>query len=229
MRPDRERRRTGLCSRRIVALGVAMVVAGSAGCGPSEGDPTTPVGDAGRIEVAPLCPWRHPSGDCAAWFPGADRSEAELQILSALRAEIPRVLGRDPTPEDHARYVHRVLVKDRCVGEVVIRRVRGESGSLEVVVALSPDGTLVAVRLQRAREPAHVLAAVEGPWLASFRGLRNGAALKPGVDLPVVPAPSIPTAEAIAGAVRAVLATRELAADPRALRRPDPHSSVGRL
>jgi len=229
MRPDRDSRRTGQGWRRFGALFAGMFVLGSPGCSPSDGNSTAPVGDTGRIEVAPLCPWRNPSEDCASWFPAADRSEAELQILSALRSEIPRVLGRDPNPEDNARYVHRVFAKDRCVGEVVVRRVKGPSGSLEVVVGLTLDGTLVGVRLQRAREPDAVLAAVDGTWLAAFRGLKQEAPLRPGVDLPVVSPVAVTTADAITAAVRTVLATRELATDPRALRRPDPDSSVGTL
>lgn len=202
---------------------------GAVGCGRSDVELSAPVGDSSRVEGVPLCPWRHPKEDCADWFPGADRSEAEIQILSGLRAEMTERLGRRPSAEDNARHVHRIHAGPRCLGEVVVQRVRGETGALEVVVGLDPDGSVLGIRIQRSREPAPVLAAVEGAWLGSLRGRKIGDALRMGVDLPRVPSEAVGTAESIASAVRTVLILRDLAASPRVLRRPDPESSVGRL
>lgn len=199
------------------------------GCRRLDPDLPPPVGDSSRIEGAPLCPWRHPVADCATWFPGADRTEAELQILSALRSGMAERLGRPPSVEDNARHVHHVFSGAQCLGEVVVQRVRGDSGALEVVVGLDPDGRVVGVRIQRCREPAPIVSAIEGDWLASFRGRRTGDPLRIGIDLPSVPPEAIPTADAIQSAVRAVLILRDLSSDPRVLRRPDPESSVGRL
>lgn len=221
--------RTG-CGFSISRLCMALLLLiGLLGCRRSDAELPAPVGDSSRVEGVPLCPWRHPGEDCAAWFPGADRSEAEVQILSSLRAEMAERLGRRPTTGDNARHVHRVLAGLRYLGEVVVQRVRGDSGALEVVVGLDPDGTVVGVRLQRSREPASILGAVEGAWLGSFRGRKMGDSLRIGVDLPLVPPEATPTAEAIQSAVRSVLILRDLASASRVLRRPDPESSIGRL
>ena len=214
----------------VLIFGAVLTILITAlGCRRSETESPTPVGDASRIEGVPMCPWRHPREDCARWFPEANHAEAEIQILSALRAEMAERLGRPPSAEDNARHVHRVLAGPRCLGEVVVQRVRGDSGALEVVVGLDPDGSVLGVRLQRSREPAPVLSAVEGQWLGSFRGRKVGEALRIGVDLPLVPPEARPTAEAIQSAIRKVLILRDLASSPRALRRPDPEASIGRL
>src|SRR5207248_3150393 len=74
-------------------------------------------------EAAPMCPWREPEADMRAFFPGANRRRTETRILSAKHLELARRLGRAPTSEEHAAYLHRIYRGDTLLGTVLIRRV----------------------------------------------------------------------------------------------------------
>ena len=124
-----------------------------------------------HIELAPMCPWREPEADLRAFFPDATTHHQEVRILSGLRLEIRRRLGRPPTPEENALYLNDVSQGSRRVGTILTRRVKGEYGGIEVVLALNADGTARGVRLQREREPEPISTAIRSPgWLGQFRG-----------------------------------------------------------
>lgn len=215
--------------RTGVTVGLFAVLLVTAGCGdPADSNPGE-LRDAVRIEGAPMCPWRNPGADLAAWFPGATRSDAEVRILSGLRPELTRRLGRTPTAEENALYVHQVFRDSQLMGEVAVRRVKGESGAVEVAVAFEPDGRILGVHLQRSREPDAVSIALNDTWLSGFRGRSAADPLVPGRDLPAVPGSARITANAVADGVRSLLILRELAGGPRAVRRPAPEASAGHL
>lgn len=213
---------------RFVAL--ALIGLGLlAGCGDAPDEHPGELHDhshSTHVEPDPMCPWRNPAADIAAWFPAANRCDTEIRILSGLRPELTQRLGRIPTAAENALYVHQVWDGSILLGEVVVRRVKGESGVVELAVALEPDGQIRGLRFQRSREPEAVSAALNGAWLAAFRGKRGTDVLQPGQDLPSVPAVASPTAWAVAEGVRNLLILREVAADPRALRRPAPEVAI---
>ncbi len=107
-------------------------------------------------QLAPMCPWRNPEGDLPRLFPGALRFELETRILSGLRPEMARRLGRAPGPDENALQVFRIYHGDEPVGEVAARRVKGTFGAIEVVVAADNAGELRGVLIQRSREPQPV-------------------------------------------------------------------------
>src|SRR5262245_23827805 len=77
----------------------------------------------GRLESAPLCPWREPEANLQALFLGATRYEPETRILSSMRVELTRRLGRVPQPDENALLRHRVLAgPEECLGFVLTRR-----------------------------------------------------------------------------------------------------------
>lgn len=213
--------------KRTASVAV-LALAGLAGhgCRESGGDDPGELRGAARIEGAPMVPWRDPAGDIARWFPGANRGETEIRILSALRPELAQRLGRPPTAEENALHLHRVLRDTHLLGEVATRRVKGESGAVELSVALDSDRKLRGVRIQRTREPAMVAAAIGETWLDSFRGLLvdNPETWRERVG--VLPPPAQGTAQAVANGIRDVLILRELADAPGAVRRPAPESSA---
>src|SRR5262245_31154618 len=98
-----------------------------AGCGESIDNSSADPQTAARIEGAPMCPWRNPQSDVPAWFPDANLTDTEILIMSGLRPELAARLGRSPTAEEHALYVHRVWRDSVQLGEVLVRRVKGES------------------------------------------------------------------------------------------------------
>jgi hypothetical protein len=158
------------------------------------------------VEAAPLCPWREPERDRRQFFPGATGSCEELKILSHLRVALLHDLGRPLTAEEMLLRPYRVVKGSTPLGSVLVRRVKGEYGAIELVLAVSPDGRVRGVRLQRQREPEPTAAVLTSPrWLNAFQGRSAGSPLRVGEDLPAVPADARVSAAAIAEGVRASL------------------------
>lgn len=162
--------------------------------------------------LAPMCPWREPEADLQAFFPGATGHHQDIRILSGLRTEIQRRLGHPPTPEENALYLQQITAGDRLLGTILTRRVKGEYGGIEVVLAINPDGTARGVRLQREREPQAVAAAVRSTeWLARFRGWSPTAAPDQTALRNALPAAARETGAAIAEGVHNLLVLHDLA------------------
>lgn len=117
-----------------------------------------------------MCPWRQPEADMRACFPGATGYRTEALILTNHLRELNKRLGRRPTPEENPLYVHRVFAGTRQIGSVLARRVKGEYGAIEIVLAVK-DNAVVRLSIQRLREPAPIAQALNSPaWLQSFKG-----------------------------------------------------------
>lgn len=124
-----------------------------------------------HIEPAPLCPWRETEADLQRFFPGWTEYVTETRILSGFRVELTQRLGRVPEPEENALTLHGVFAGSEKTGVVLTRRVKGEHGGIELVLALNQRGEVHGVRLQRLREPESVAKWLQNPeWLGLFRG-----------------------------------------------------------
>jgi hypothetical protein len=157
-------------------------------------------------EPAPLCPWRDPASDLKQFFPDANRNEVETRILSGQRIELAERLGRTPTGDENALHVWRVYAGESLLGSVLTRRVKGEYGVIELVLAVEPNGSVRGVRLQRLREPEPISQALQNPnWLRSFEGRRAESSWKLGADIPGVPAEVCASATAIIEGTRSLL------------------------
>ena len=157
-------------------------------------------------EPAPLCPWREPEADLRKFFADATRHETETRILSGRRVELAGSLGRPPAPDELALHVHRIFREAHPLGTVMTRRVKGEFGSIEIVLATDPGGQVRGVRFQRVREPPSITAALQKPeWLAAFAGKTAASHWRLGDDLPAVEAEAIPSAQAVVEGVRSLL------------------------
>lgn len=205
---------------------LALAGLSPAGCRERTVDDPGELRDAARIEGAPMVPWRDSAGDLARWFPEANRSETEIRILSALRPELAQRLGRAPTAEENALHLHRILRDHELLGEVATRRVKGESGAVEVSVALDPGRKLRGARIQRTREPAAVMLALGEDWLESFRGLPDDDSEPWRRRVNALPPTAQATGRAVADGIREVLILRALADTPGAIRRAAPESSA---
>lgn len=156
--------------------------------------------------AAPLCPWRQPDRDLQAFFPTATGCERETRILSGLRLELAERLGRPPTGEENSLPLYRVQGPGGRIGTILVRRVKGEYGAIEIVVAVDADGKVRGVRLQRLREPKAIADALADPaWLGSFRGQTAISAAESARELSVVPPAARISGQAVVDGVRGVL------------------------
>jgi hypothetical protein len=159
-----------------------------------------------HAEPAPLCPWREPQRDIRAFFPGATGTREETIILSHLRVAMIRDLGRPLTSEEMLLRPFRVLRGSERLGTVLVRRVKGEFGAIELVLAVAPEGTVRGLRVQRMREPAPIAAALTAPgWLSAFQGKTADSPLQSGEDLLRVNEETSRSAAAVADGVRSML------------------------
>ena len=157
-------------------------------------------------EAAPMCPWREPEADLQRFFPGATGYQTETLILSSRYAELSGALGRRPSPDELSLRLHRIRREDALLGTILTRRVKGESGAIEFVLALDRGGTVRGLRLQRLREPEEVAGALLRPaWLGSFAGKTAANRWRLGEDLPAVDPRAIGSAQAIVEGVRSLL------------------------
>jgi hypothetical protein len=156
--------------------------------------------------ATPLCPWRTPEEDMRAFFPGATRYNTHVEILSDRLVQLKERLGHWPRPEENPFYIHKVYAANRPLGRVALRRVKGEFGAIEIVLAVDNSGTVRGARLQRLREPAGTAQTLQSSqWLRSFYGKDQRSAWKLGVDVPDVPLHARKSATAVVEGVRSLL------------------------
>lgn len=157
-------------------------------------------------EAAPLCPWREPAADLQRFFPSATRYEARTRILSGLRSELAQRLGRVPTGDENALRLCQVYEDETWLGSILTRRVKGEYGAIEVVLAADTNSCVRGVRLQRLREPGSIADILEDTnWLGTFDGKHAQDRWRLGSDIPMVPAQARASAEAIIEGARSLL------------------------
>jgi len=161
---------------------------------------------------AGMCPWRAPEEDRLRWFPGSISARDETLVMGRHRIELQRRLGRPLDSDDGAIIVHRILGRSVSPGVVVTRRVRGESGLIELVLATDSNGRVLGARIQRHREPGTTANALQSKsWLAAFRGKNSASHWQLGDDIPDVAAEARPSAEAIVTEARNVLILLDIA------------------
>ena len=164
------------------------------------------------VETSPMCSWREPDADLRAFFPKATSRRTETLILSGMRLELAKRLGRMPSGEENSLYLHRIYHEQHLLGTVITRRVKGEYGAIEIVLAILADGSVRGVRLQRLREPKVVADALRSPqWLKAFEGKTFESQWQSGTDIPNVPTEARSSAQAVVEGVRSLLVLLETA------------------
>ena len=159
-----------------------------------------------------LCPWRTPDEDRALWFSSSTGYRDETLILSRHLLELKRRLGRSPGPNDAAMIVHRILGPTSSFGMVITRRVRGECGLIELVIAADAHGKVIGARIQRQREPEWTSRVIESKaWLGSFVGNDSCSHWTLGDDIPTVTKSAEASAQAILSEAKTVLILLDVA------------------
>lgn len=162
------------------------------------------------LEAAPMCPWRQPEKDLKAFFPGATHYRIETLIFTRKFREIKARLGRLPAPEENPLYLHRIYKLQQPVGSVITRRVKGEYGAIEIVLAIQ-DNKVAGMRIQRMREPQPIAQALNSAnWQRSFVGKTSRDGWQLGRDVPSVQPEARNSAQAIIEAVRTLLILHEI-------------------
>lgn len=202
----------------LVAL-FALLVSGCTVPSPNE---TLPVLTTGKATEEPaMCPWREPDADLHRFFPKATHYKRDTLILSSLRVEVLRRLGPKVPIQSNTLYAYRAQTQtpneeNATVGTLLVRRVSGQWGAIEMVLAVNNARRVVGLRIQRHREPPEVAAILTGAkWLGAFRDKTANDAFVVGQDLPPVPEAAQVSAQAIAGAVRALLIEYDVAETTR--------------
>ena len=178
-----------------------------------------------HAEISPVCPWRDPPRDLATLFPGATGYATESPILNAMTAPIRKQLSRSMASDENPLRVFRVQRGNENAGSVLVCRVKGEHGGIELIIGVETNGVVRAVTLQSQREPDAVARAITNPaWLSSFAGKDSNSRFRLGEDLPEVPADARASAEAIAEGVRSQIVVLSFAGKIAGSRVADPHA-----
>jgi hypothetical protein len=156
-------------------------------------------------EASPVCPWRDPQHDLAVLFPGTTNYWIDSQIVSGVTAPIEKRLGRRLKPDENPLRIYRIDEPVRG-GSVLVTRVKGEHGGIELVIAVETNGAIRRVLIQGHREPESVAQVITNSnFLSSFVGGTASSALRFGEDLPAVASEVRESAQAIADGVRSQL------------------------
>lgn len=183
----------------LLALGGFLFFRGQA---PSQAEHRHP-NQSAVMEPPPLCPWREPRRDLPALFPGATNWLLETRIVTALLGPMQQRLGRPLNPDENPLRIHRVLREGQPVGSVLVTRVRGEHGGIELLTAIDSKWAVRAVLIQSQREPEPIAQTItDSNFLARFAGKDASSPMRVGVDLPEVPPAARETAQTVADGVR---------------------------
>ena len=172
----------------------------------SSRDAPSRMNTAASIERTPVCPWRQPQRDLLELFPAATNYFAETRILSGAMVPIQKRLGRAMTVDENPLRIFRVHRQEQWVGSVLLCRVKGEHGGIEMVIGVETNGAVRGVLIQSQREPEPVAQAItNAAFLRSFIGKGASSSLRVGVDLPEVMTEGRRSAQAVADGVRSQL------------------------
>jgi hypothetical protein len=161
---------------------------------------------AASVERTPVCPWRQPQRDLPLLFPPATNYVMDTRVLSGMMLPIQRRLGRAMTVDENPLRIFHIKDQDRWLGDVLLCRVKGEHGGIEIVMGIETNGTVRRVLIQSQREPESVARIItDSNFLRSFVGKDSSSSLRVGDDLPDVVVEARDSAQAIADGVRSQL------------------------
>jgi hypothetical protein len=150
----------------------------------------------------------------------------EARILSGMMVPIQKRLGRTMTVDENPLRIFRVNHEGRSSGSVLLSRMKGEHGGIELVIGVDQQGAVRGVLIQSQREPGPVAQVITNAnFLASFSGRNSSSPLRLGEDLPNVAAEARASAQAIADGVRSQLIVLSFAEKSLEARESDIHTN----
>jgi hypothetical protein len=159
---------------------------------------------------ASLCVWRQPDADIAGIFGSGSYKTVFVDISDAMKQKIEKRLGFALDPDETQFKFFPVFRGKRQVGTVMTHAGKGQFGAIEVVVAVVPTDSGVAVkevRIQRDREKAKA-ALRSTKFLGQFKGMKTNDDFRVTTDesgLRPAAAGAEKASQAIATAVRKLL------------------------
>jgi hypothetical protein len=157
-------------------------------------------------EEQAMCPWREPDADLNRYFPTATSHVTEVVILSPLRKPILDRIGKGVKLNYNAIYYYPIFAGNKPLGDILVNRVTGPHGGIEVVTALDSAGIIRGVRVQRHREPPEIAKALDSPrWFKSFIGKSAASSMEFGRDIPSPSPAAAQAAESITVELRTAL------------------------
>jgi hypothetical protein len=153
-----------------------------------------------------VCPWRTPDADLKQFFPTATTHEETSLVLSRFRQDIAKRLGRMPTGEENLLRLFRVKRGTTDSGVILPRRIRGESGVIELILAVDTQGKVIGAKIQRLREPDDVAKVLRSrEILGAFAGKSADSPWKLGQDFAQVASSAQRSASALLEGARTAL------------------------
>ena len=133
---------------------------------------------------ADVCVWRDPERTMQKIFPKANDYETiERKISGETLRLIENRLGKPLDPGEREDWIFYKIrgAKGETLGYVLTDAERGEYVAIEIVVGITPDGRIVGVYIQRARERDKEFRSKE--FLAQFAGKTNADPIQAGKDI----------------------------------------------
>lgn len=160
---------------------------------------------------ASLCVWRQPDSDIAGIFGNGSYKTVFLDIGPAARQRVEKRLGFALDPDETQFKFFPVYQGKRQVGTVMTHAGKGQFGAIEVVVAVVPTDSGVAVkevRIQRDREKAKA-ALRSSKFLGQFKGMTAQSEFELGGRVKTAAPGAERASAAVARAVRKLLVAYE--------------------
>ena len=160
-----------LISRTWVKLALAAVVAAA----------VSPAANAA------LCVWRKPDQDIKKFFSGAQTYKTEYKKpSSAEKKTIEKQIGRSLDPDESEFKFYRIIKDEKEIGTILTHLGKGQYGAIEIVVAVTDDGKVKGVAIQRDREKKRAELRSD-KFLGQFKGKDKNDPIEVGKDIKPVP------------------------------------------
>jgi hypothetical protein len=132
-------------------------------CG--EKTPTSPGTPSLDAELAiTLTPWIDPEHILGEFFTATSHVERVKFIFSGVRSELASSLHRELSPSDNLLVVYKIHDGGDLQGMVVPQKIKGSTGSMEIIVVIGGDERVRALKFQKYRGSEVVRAALDSKF-----------------------------------------------------------------
>lgn len=133
---------------------------------------------------AEVCVWRNPERTMTRIFPDAGDYKTIIKGISGeKKGSIEKRLGAPLDPGESKEWMYYEIMdgKGSLLGYIIADAEKGEMGIIEIVMGITPDGKVVSVYVQRARERDKEFKSDE--FLKQFTGKNVKAHVEIGNDI----------------------------------------------